>query len=592
MRRAPWPGIIVRMARLLRTRHALLFAAVSAAGCNQILGLGDFTEDTNEGSGGAGGASSSSSSSRPSSSSSTHASSSRDASSQSSSSTSAPAGSTSGTGGAGGAMMACPPDAMRSCYDGPTGTDTQGLCTDGTQTCAEDGSAWGMCVGEVVPAVEDCTNPADENCDGLDCIEWSKLHGDQTDAGASAVTVDASGNVYLGGFFTGSVTIGNLPALISSGQNDVFLVKYAPDGTPIWAERFGQAGAQYATGLGVDANGDLLMSGIYAGTITLGPNTFMAAAGDSRGFVAKLSPADGSVAWSVDFETGSSNNVFLAVDPRPIASGGGDVAVLGTLVTGTDINVFLRRYTTGGALTVNKTYGNASTQVGESIAMDAGGNMLISGEFAGSINFGDGSHTSAGGLDGFVAKLDSAGVAAWSLTFGDANDQYANAVGVSPTGEVYVGGAFYGTVNLGGGTLTSGGDADIFVAKLSAGGSHVWSLNVGDASLQSLRSLAVDKDGDVAITGWNEGAMAFVNGPTLTTSGDDDLFVAKLDRAGATLWARGYGDANKQLGQTITTTPLDEVVVAGWSKGTIDFGDGAHMAPGSGYNAFIAKLGK
>ena len=195
-------------------------------------------------------------------------------------------------------------------------------------------------------------------------------------------------------------------------------------------------------------------------------------------------------------------------------------------------------------------------------------------------------------IDGFVAKLDSTGTPAWSLTFGDANDQYANAVGVSPSGEVVVGGAFYGTVNLGGRTLTSGGDADVYVAKLSACGAHVSSLRVGDASLQSLRSLAVDKDGDVVVTGWNEGAMAFVNGPTLTSSGVEDLFVAKLDPTGATLWAKGYGDAMTQLGQAITTTPFDEVVVAGWSKGTIDFGDGARTAPGTGYNAFVAKLGK
>ncbi|HAA57713.1 MAG TPA: hypothetical protein DCE42_23300 [Myxococcales bacterium] len=55
-------------------------------------------------------------------------------------------------------------DLERKCYQGPDGTQDQGSCKSGTQTC-KDGE-WGECVGEVLPTKEICGNELDDNCDG------------------------------------------------------------------------------------------------------------------------------------------------------------------------------------------------------------------------------------------------------------------------------------------------------------------------------------------------------------------------------------------------------------------------------------------
>jgi hypothetical protein len=75
-------------------------------------------------------------------------------------------GSSSGAGGSGGAMGACTPGTSRACYTGPMNTQGVGQCVGGMQTCAGDGTAYGACMGEVLPGTEVCGNSIDEDCDG------------------------------------------------------------------------------------------------------------------------------------------------------------------------------------------------------------------------------------------------------------------------------------------------------------------------------------------------------------------------------------------------------------------------------------------
>lgn len=485
----------------------------------------------------------------------------------------------------GGQGCVCAVGSMTACYDGPAGTVNVGICVGGMKTCAADGITYGACGGEVLPAAETCTNTADENCDGHDCIIWDKRHGDATDGGAQAVGVDASGNVYVAGFFTGSLLVDNLPPLLSSGANDVFVIKYDPVGNAIWSEKFGLASDQAATGLAVDASGNVVLVGYFNGSIALGANMYTALAGETRIFVAKLDPM-GVVQWSAEFLSATAR---VAVDPIPLNQGGGNIAVAGTTVTGTDANAFVRKYSPAGALIFTKSYGDATSQSAEDVAMDGAGNIIVSGEFNGSINFGLGAKTSVGGLDAFVAKLDSSGTEAWSKQFGDAADQYGNGVTVAPTGEVAVCGAFYGSVNLGGTNKVSAGNADIFVGQFSAGGAHLWSAGYGDAVLQSCRRVATDTNKDVIATGWIFGGTNF-GGGLLTSAGAEDIFVAKFDTTGKHIWSKKYGDAATQLSQAMAVGENGDVVIAGWYKGTVDFGLGPLTSAG-GYDMFVAELG-
>ena len=73
---------------------------------------------------------------------------------------------------------------------------------------------------------------------------------------------------------------------------------------------------------------------------------------------------------------------------------------------------------------------------------------------------------SAGGVDVFVAKLDQAGGHVWSRRYGDGGAQLANEVAITPFGSIVVVGDFASTINFGQGSFTAGGGSDVFVAAL------------------------------------------------------------------------------------------------------------------------------
>ena len=87
-------------------------------------------------------------------------------------------------------------------------------------------------------------------------------------------------------------------------------------------------------------------------------------------------------------------------------------------------------------------------------------------------------------------------------------------------------GGFGGTVDLGGGALTGAGSRDVFVAKLSSGGSHIWSKSFGDAGTQDANAIAIDAAGNVIVTGGFGGSLDFGGGPISSTG--NDMFIAKF----------------------------------------------------------------
>src|SRR5690606_28675629 len=157
---------------------------------------------------------------------------------------------------------------------------------------------------------------------------------------------------------------------------------------------------------------------------------------------------------------------------------------------------------------------------------DSAGNVIVAGTFAGTADFGGGALTSASLSDDvFVAKLDPAGNHLWSRRFGDAFADEGWRVAVDVNDNVVVTGHFQGSIDFGGGSLVSQGGFDVFVAKLDAMGDHLWSKRYGSSVNQFARGLDVRPGGNIAVTGFFQGSLDF-GGGTLTTNGFYDVFVA------------------------------------------------------------------
>lgn len=104
-------------------------------------------------------------------------------------------------------------------------------------------------------------------------------------------------------------------------------------------------------------------------------------------------------------------------------------------------------------------------------------------------------------------------------------------IAVHPSGDIYITGPFRTELSLGGDTLISAGERDIFVARFADDGSHRWSARFGGPASDEGVEIAVGPDGGFVVVGAFEDTVDFGGGP-LTAIGEHDMFIASFDIAG------------------------------------------------------------
>ncbi len=181
----------------------------------------------------------------------------------------------------------------------------------------------------------------------------------------------------------------------------------------------------------------------------------------------------------------------------------------------------------GGSHLWSKRFGSAGTQKPVGVATNAGGSVAVAGELNGSVDFGAGTIESAGNEDVFLVKLGPDGSHVWSDRFGDADRQAPFGLAMDAAGNVVVTGYLKGTVDFGGATLTSDGQEDIFAVKFAPTGVHVWSKRFGDPGSQYYAIPGFDPAGNVVVVGGFADTADF-GGGALTSAGEEDIFVAKF----------------------------------------------------------------
>ncbi|APR77731.1 Hypothetical protein A7982_03078 [Minicystis rosea] len=244
---------------------------------------------------------------------------------------------------------------------------------------------------------------------------------------------------------------------------------------------------------------------------------------------------------------------------------------------------------TGSQVTARSFGVAGSDQYGSAIAGDAAGNTLLAGNFHGDVDFGDGMVTDGIGLDLYVAKLDASGKHVWSKRFGDIGDQSARALAVDGSGNVIVAGHFSGVLDFGGNNALPGvGADDLFVAKLDPSGDTVWAKSFGSTGDDELGGIAVDGTGNVILIGTYPNDITF--GSTLSNQGGKDVFVAKLDASGTPVWAIPLGDASDQRGYGVATDAGGNIFITGGFQGTINFVGGDKVTSANNDGVFVAKL--
>jgi len=251
-----------------------------------------------------------------------------------------------------------------------------------------------------------------------------------------------------------------------------------------------------------------------------------------------------------------------------------------------------------------KRIGGVNYDQGFSIAIDASGNVYTTGNFEGTVDFDPGigtyNLTSVGGPDIFVSKLDALGNFVWAKQFGGTENDFGQDIAIDASGNIYTTGHFMGSADFDPGAasynLTSVGYYDIFVSKLDTAGNFVWALQIGGTNADNCNSIALDASGCVYTTGFFWGTSDFDPGAgifNLTSKGDYDIFISKLDASGNFVWARQLGGPLCNISQCIALDASGNVYTTGYFEGNVDFnpGSGNYILTATGdFDAFISKL--
>lgn len=495
----------------------------------------------------------------------------------------------------------CKPGVEEACYSGPAGTKGVGACKAGVRTCKEDGSSYGACAGETVPQIELCeTLTVDESCDGEPMCTGahllSKGFGVANDQFGLSTVVDGAGNIVLTGYFEGSVDFGDGP-LNSAGGYDIFVAKFDSQLTHRTSKHFGDAAQQTGYSIAVDGADNIVLSGYFSGTVDFGGGP-LASAGANDIFVAKFDK-DLTYLQSRRFGGTDEQRAYgIAVD------GDGNVVLTGIfkgsvnfdkkpaeeLTSAGDYDIFVAKLDENLNHVASKRFGALDSQECYGLAIDGSGNVLLTGSFEGSFDFGADVLTSMDDYDNFVAKLNSELQPVRSKSFGGTKSQYGNSIAVDGAGNVVLLGHFDGSVDFDGQVLASAFSSyDLFVAKLDPQLNHLWSERFGDVGNQFGYKVAIDGTNNVVLTGAFDGLIKFDEKSSLASAGQYDVLVAKLDPQLNHLWSERFGDATGQYGNSIAVDASGNVVLTGAFQGSVHFG-GDSLTSAGGYDIFVAKL--
>lgn len=336
------------------------------------------------------------------------------------------------------------------------------------------------------------------------------------------VQIDSIGNVYIIGEYTGSTLdldpSGGVTNVTNSGSKAVFLAKYSPAGSLIYANGFQ---TDNLLGLAVDKSGNAVITGSFGGTLDINPgggvNNIVAANNAFTAYVAKFDPTGALVFANSYGGVGNSSGYAVAIDKNDgiYVTGFFDNMIDVDLNAGAqtlDANdglMFVAKYDKDGNY-VN-AFNMANGALGTSIAVDDDLNIIVSGLYSFDVNL-DPAGSSAGEIeidpsgtdDIFLAKYTSTGALVFANGLNGPLGQTQFCLAVDKMQHIYIAGSLYQTVDFdpSSGVANLTGVYDNYIAKYSPSGNYIYAVAAEANSYSELLGLDIDDKGGIFVGGY------------------------------------------------------------------------------------------
>ena len=241
------------------------------------------------------------------------------------------------------------------------------------------------------------------------------------------------------------------------------------------------------------------------------------------------------------------------------------------------------------------------------VTTDATGNVYVTGRFSNldPVDFDPGPgvfflQSSNATVESYILKLDPDGNFLWAQKIGGDGGDYGFGIAIDGNGDILLGGSFGATVDFDPGpgvsNLTAAGGQSVYILKLDANGNFIWARDLGSASF--CYGLTLDNSNNVITCGYFSGVGDFDPGAgvfNLTSAGNTDMFISKLDASGNFVWAKRIGGpVNDAAYGALATDATGNVFMATPFQGTLDIDPGPAVfnitSNGGNYDAMLVKL--
>lgn len=430
---------------------------------------------------------------------------------------------------------------------------------------------------------------------------WAMALTGPNNESISQIATDPAGDIYITGSYSSpSLIVGSTTLTNTDPTDDMFVAKFHPDGSLVWAVDTDGPGYEAGRAIAVDPTGHAYILMAFMGSLTYGGQTF-GSADIADVLLAKLDQ-DGNPIWVRKISSpGADRPEDLALDPfgNVIISGSfeGAQMVIGpsTFINQGGEDAFVAKFSATGDHIWSRCFGGTTDESCYGVSVDPSGNVIAVGSFdSSSFSIGSIPLGSLGNDDSFIAQFTSAGSPAWAVSAGGDEYDLARGVECTPTGDLIVlGYSSSGTFAVGGLEAQGGGGGDVFIMMLHSDGEAGWvTLLGGDQYEYPSHQVGLDSNGNIYIAGCFQSASLGAGASTLTNLGDNDAFVAKLAPDGVIQWAASGGGAGFEVPSGMAVDDLGNVCIAGRHTLDQDMAFGSTLLVSDGEdNAFFARLG-
>jgi hypothetical protein len=443
----------------------------------------------------------------------------------------------------------------------------------------------------------------------------TKIMGGTSDDSASGIAADSSGNIYVAGYFQGTVNFGldfgTTDNKTSAGSDDVYITKINSNGAYGWTRIIGGTASDRGYAITTDPSGNVYVAGDFQGTVNFGldfgATDIKTAAGFGDIFFTKLY-ANGTYGWTktiggsspeecLGIAVDASGNIYLTGDFWGVVDFGQNFGTTDIQTSAGEQDIFITKINANLTYGWTRTSGLLDSDYGNAVAVDPSGNVYM----AGNRDWTSG----AGGFPIVIIKINGNGTVGWTkniYAFAAMEGGAGRAVATNSSGNVFITGVFNGTVDFGApfGTtdIKISMSGDIFVLKINSNGTYGWTKRIGGTGNDIGSGITMDSLGNIYVTGYFQGmvnfGLDFGGTDNKTSAGWGDIFVTKIGSDGSYGWTRIMGGASDDLGYGITTGSSASVCVAGNFQGTVnfglDFGTTDNKTSAGGSDVFMTRL--